>query len=156
VEQETKPDEGVVRSTAGDPTTFAVDQPDPDAEWRLELSPVLQPIAQRYGRLLFCYCYNVGMTNEALGILAQATQRAVMTLQGANARKTAAEVGMNSGNAAKALHNVLGWFSATLVEQTKWTPAEIQECSTDIARGLQLAMSTPNQDGGEKKIILAH
>lgn len=149
-------DDGIVASPNN---TFnsqpAVGEVDLDLEWRKGLSPVLQPIALRYGRLLFCYCYNVGMSNEALGMLGQGAQRAVMTLQGANARKTAAEVGLNLGNAGKAIHNVLAWFSSELVAAAKWTPKQLQECSKDIQRALQLAASSPNAAAGSK-IILAN
>lgn len=157
------PDQGAAAASASPELTKALDtllnmpdasKTDPEAAWRATLAPEMQPVALRHGQKLFAACFTLGLVGEGLKMLQQGTMRAVMTLQGANARKTAAEVGQHLGQAGRIVADGFNYFASETIRLAGFTEAQLNECSTDIQRAAALRMAGSDTPSGQ--IILPH
>ena len=111
-------------------------QEERDRKWRESLPTALRSVAERHGRKLFTFAYNIGAINEALGVINR-------RMGGSNEIRRAMKFISEASNIMT--HELLVYHQTDI--------KKIAEIQMDIKRAVDLGMGNVEQ---EKKIIIAH
>lgn len=124
----------------------------------LEKRPtVMHPVIRRHGRELFEFVEASGTAGYAMGQLQSAMQRAIVVLEGMNARRTASEIASVFNPAVGVLGQLFQKFSVSLREAKGFSEEQLFSCQKDIEQAAILAMAPSGEmQGGKSKIILPH
>lgn len=107
-----------------------------EANWRSNLPPVLQPIAERYGKDAFIIAYNLGGIQEAVALIVRRTR-------GNNEL-------MNALNFIATSCSTIAHYA---LEYKKLDGNKIAEIQLDIQRAVALASAVPVENSSGKIIL---
>lgn len=113
---------------------------------------VMHPVIRRHGLELFAFVEQCGIGQWALGEIEQSLQKAIISLQACNAKRTSLEVHKQTTNALGAITQMLNIFAGSVEKLKGLDKAKIIECKTDIERAGALAAAEIQK--GKSGIIL--
>lgn len=110
----------------------------------LEKEPeVLRPVVRRHGVELFVFCKSCGTVGFAISQVGAGLQRAITLLEGANARRSAAEVASQTGTGLRVFQQLVEGFAEQVRLAKGFTVEQVKECHQDIERACLLLGDVP-------------